>query len=862
MHACKGVNRRGAGEGWRDARAVRCVGGPALPAGQTQQPESSIRRPLTSCFAFYFFFSAYRRKERRALEKNLLLQVVCLPRWATSPLLYNTLIGHLQPIQFSGLFFLVSAENNVCPWTCDDVCRSVWTVALRRHHEGNCSVDVVRHLTKSRKYTRHYENAARQFRALRVAAMAHLVCVPVSPLSFLCFSASNSIGAATQAGGEFSLCTPADRRQLTGVEVRLPPPPTRAAGEKPFACRLGCVALIFLFTHLDVHPVDPHTAAWFCLPTFLHDSRAGGGSRFVHAERHKNDVYLKPDICELDVQYIPEVTYTCAMYTILYTGFDCPLCPITSLGSPPLKQLDAINVRGRSEWLYLGEPGSIPGGVAPGFSHGEIVSADAAGWRVFSGISRFPRTCIPAPLHALLTSPSSALQALMLRASKISPLRQCATSTGDKGDTTTRIKCAIAAKRKALIWHAVFSSYCLSLWDFQRYNSSPHATGCHLSLSDLSSKVPEVPHIPYKKSTHNVKQVTCMYLSALVVCWPANADVAKLAFQDLHERYHDYGAAPEWMERRKQEIPEKTHRLASSFGTIPTCGNNPAGDRTRLALVGGEHANRLSTSAPLKPPSDSHWGTGFDPRSGPSDCGFPWFAEITSALKSVAIIKNISHLRAGAVLCTSSTVRPGARELHWRVKTVNDKILSRAFKSADLTVNSVYLSVARRRKATRVGTRSRLGVARECGRRDAVRLLASRRGQPRSIYDCFTPDFRKAGIVLDDAGCRRVFSGSPVLSPPFHSVAAPYSHRCTPIGSQDLDRVLALPLEDWQHWVRMHECDPPISSAPFRQLLRSSRRLAEARHKPVAYSLSGPSHNLPFPQPPCLCRDPPRLICR
>ncbi|KAJ8875339.1 hypothetical protein PR048_023234 [Dryococelus australis] len=38
----------------------------------------------------------------------------------------------------------------------------------------------------------------------------------------------------------------------------------------------------------------------------------------------------------------------------------------------------------------------------------------------------------------------------------------------DKGDTTTHIKCALAAKRKALYWRAVFSSHCVYLWNFQR----------------------------------------------------------------------------------------------------------------------------------------------------------------------------------------------------------------------------------------------------------------------------------------------------------------------------------------------------------------------------------------------------------
>ncbi|KAJ8894054.1 hypothetical protein PR048_006664 [Dryococelus australis] len=48
---------------------------------------------------------------------------------------------------------------------------------------------------------------------------------------------------------------------------------------------------------------------------------------------------------------------------------------------------------------HPGDTGSIPGGLAPGFLHVGIVLDDAACRRAFSGHSRFPRPCIPAPLH-------------------------------------------------------------------------------------------------------------------------------------------------------------------------------------------------------------------------------------------------------------------------------------------------------------------------------------------------------------------------------------------------------------------------------------------------------------------------------
>ncbi|KAJ8874859.1 hypothetical protein PR048_022749 [Dryococelus australis] len=59
---------------------------------------------------------------------------------------------------------------------------------------------------------------------------------------------------------------------------------------------------------------------------------------------------------------------------------------------------------------YQGEPSSIPGAFATGFSHVGVVLDDVAVWRVFSGFFCFSRLCIPALLHTHLTSPSSALK--------------------------------------------------------------------------------------------------------------------------------------------------------------------------------------------------------------------------------------------------------------------------------------------------------------------------------------------------------------------------------------------------------------------------------------------------------------------
>ncbi|KAJ8888581.1 hypothetical protein PR048_008073 [Dryococelus australis] len=66
-----------------------------------------------------------------------------------------------------------------------------------------------------------------------------------------------------------------------------------------------------------------------------------------------------------------------------------------------------------------GEPGSIPGQVTPGFSHVGIVPDDAAGRRVFSGISRFPPPLHSGATHYSPQSFSSALKTSVLRAAQI-----------------------------------------------------------------------------------------------------------------------------------------------------------------------------------------------------------------------------------------------------------------------------------------------------------------------------------------------------------------------------------------------------------------------------------------------------------
>ncbi|KAJ8869855.1 hypothetical protein PR048_028864 [Dryococelus australis] len=84
----------------------------------------------------------------------------------------------------------------------------------------------------------------------------------------------------------------------------------------------------------------------------------------------------------------------------------------------------------------LGEPGSISGGVAPGFSHVVIVPDDGAGRQ---GDRPFPHPFIPALLRTYLASPSSALKTSMLRAGQISPRERVDVTRDELGNVLGRV---------------------------------------------------------------------------------------------------------------------------------------------------------------------------------------------------------------------------------------------------------------------------------------------------------------------------------------------------------------------------------------------------------------------------------------
>ncbi|KAJ8871260.1 hypothetical protein PR048_027566 [Dryococelus australis] len=87
------------------------------------------------------------------------------------------------------------------------------------------------------------------------------------------------------------------------------------------------------------------------------------------------------------------------------SGFESPVRHVCTFGFALMRHTRCHLKSNTGEQLAcsppnLGEPGSIPGRITLGFSHVRIVPGDAAGRRNLLGISRFPRTLIPALLHA------------------------------------------------------------------------------------------------------------------------------------------------------------------------------------------------------------------------------------------------------------------------------------------------------------------------------------------------------------------------------------------------------------------------------------------------------------------------------
>ncbi|KAJ8873004.1 hypothetical protein PR048_026620 [Dryococelus australis] len=108
----------------------------------------------------------------------------------------------------------------------------------------------------------------------------------------------------------------------------------------------------------------------------------------------------------------PESNMAAARYLRIFSGYSPLPSPFWGRGGVVVRLFAT----------HLGEPDCIPVSITPEFSHVGMGPDDATGRRVFSGISSFPCTFIPALLHPHLTSPSLTRKTSMLRAAHISPL--------------------------------------------------------------------------------------------------------------------------------------------------------------------------------------------------------------------------------------------------------------------------------------------------------------------------------------------------------------------------------------------------------------------------------------------------------
>ncbi|KAJ8872580.1 hypothetical protein PR048_026186 [Dryococelus australis] len=109
------------------------------------------------------------------------------------------------------------------------------------------------------------------------------------------------------------------------------------------------------------------------------------------------------------------VRFPLRQFRYQHSSFSGPHAPfLMSSLSPRLRGRGDVVARLLAS--HLGEPGSIPSEVAPGFSHTRIVPDDAAVRAFFSRFSRLLYLCIPALLRTRMISPSSAIKTSMLRA--------------------------------------------------------------------------------------------------------------------------------------------------------------------------------------------------------------------------------------------------------------------------------------------------------------------------------------------------------------------------------------------------------------------------------------------------------------
>ncbi|KAJ8877669.1 hypothetical protein PR048_022124 [Dryococelus australis] len=156
-----------------------------------------------------------------------------------------------------------------------------------------------------------------------------------------------------------------------------------------------------------------------------------------------------------------------------------------------------------------GQPGSVPDGMAPGFSHVGIVPDDAAGLRVFPEISCFSRPFISALLHAHLASPLSAPKFSMLRAAKISSL----THSNKHYQYTKRhytMPDSVKACARSAITAAIPASVAPILTFHALCGQISYQVSCYIGFSSLAATGSKIKEIRAKSDAHRLSQGTSL----------------------------------------------------------------------------------------------------------------------------------------------------------------------------------------------------------------------------------------------------------------------------------------------------------------------------------------------------------------
>ncbi|KAJ8873630.1 hypothetical protein PR048_024452 [Dryococelus australis] len=485
---------------------------------------------------------------------------------------------------------------------------------------------------------------------------------------------------------------------------------------------------------------------------------------------------------------------------------------------------DVTMLRGRGREVvrllasHQSEPGSIPSRVDLGFSHVGIVPDDAAGRRVFSGISRSGSTFIPALHRTYIDSPSSALKTSMLRTAKISSLiyllemielREEIYKLGKTKSTLQQIKLEKTHQPAA-------SSGTIPTCENPGL-TQPGTEPCS-SRWEVSSLTAQSPRLPKMSELRSLT-------SRLVTNLPTGSPAVR---ENLVRRSNQSDTRPVSRESHDQSVNGYAYIKRTATTLCFGCARNvqfgdgwgvgwldprphspiTAGRIKPTTLpapssssTGAAEAERIDCSPPAKAkpgsipgratPGLSRMGIGPDDAAGrrvfSADLPFPPPSYSGSAPFSPSLALKTSLLRAAQIsqLYFSST------ELRLITKSteVEQSLIKRIPATHARKTASLASSKLRRNVLANQPARINLPGYRPTYREHPITATgnyspptkANRLRFPAGVV----PGFTHAGIVLDDAPGRR----SPVTPPPppLSSGAAPYSPRFTLIGSRYLD---------------------------------------------------------------------------